>query len=112
MAGQGRIFRLFVSSTFADMHAEREVLQRRVFPRLQRFCLDRGARFQAVDLRWGVSDEAALDQRTMPLCLDEIRRCQRTTPRQALAGMSRATRSARTIISPARSSSPARARPS
>jgi hypothetical protein len=81
MAGQGRIFRLFVSSTFADMHAEREVLQRRVFPRLQRFCL-------------------------------EIRRCQRTTPRQALAGMSRATRSARTIISPARSSSPARARPS
>ena len=71
MAGQGRIFRLFVSSTFADMHAEREVLQRRVFPRLQRFCLDRGAHFQAVDLRWGVSDEAALDQRTMPFSLPE-----------------------------------------
>jgi hypothetical protein len=81
MAGHSRIFRIFVSSTFSDMRAEREALQRRVFPRLQRFCLDRGARFQAVDLRWGVSDEATLDQRTMPLCLDEIRRCQRTTPK-------------------------------
>ncbi len=37
----------------------------------------RGARFQAIDLRWGVSDEAGLDQRTMPLCLDEIERCQK-----------------------------------
>jgi len=81
MPGIGRQFRVFVSSTFSDMHAEREVLQRRVFPRLQRFCQRRGAHFLAVDLRWGVSEEAGLDQRTMPLCLSEIRRCQQMTPR-------------------------------
>ena len=81
MARIGRQFRVFVSSTFSDMHAEREVLQRRVFPRLQRFCQRRGAHFLAVDLRWGVSEEAGFDQRTMPLCLSEIRRCQEMTPR-------------------------------
>ncbi len=40
-----------------------------------------GARFQAIDLRWGVSEEAALDQQTMPICLREIERSQRITPR-------------------------------
>lgn len=81
MAGIGRQFRVFVSSTFSDMQAEREVLQRQVFPRLQRFCRRHGAHFFAIDLRWGVSEEAGLDQRTMPLCLSEIRRCQAMTPR-------------------------------
>ena len=37
-----------------------------------------GARFQAIDLRWGVRDEAALDQQTMEICLREIERCQQT----------------------------------
>lgn len=37
-----------------------------------------GARFQAIDLRWGVRDEAAVDQRTMEICLTEIERCQKT----------------------------------
>jgi hypothetical protein len=40
-----------------------------------------GCRFQAIDLRWGVSEEAALDQQTMKVCLQEIRRCQEITPR-------------------------------
>ena len=29
-------------------------------------------------MRWGVRDEAALDQQTMAICLDEIARCQQT----------------------------------
>ncbi len=72
-----RTFRLFISSTFSDLEAERHALHRQVFPGLQRLCESKGARFQAIDLRWGVSDEAGLDQRTMPLCLDEIDRCQK-----------------------------------
>jgi hypothetical protein len=40
-----------------------------------------GCRFQAVDLRWGVRGEAALDQQTMKICLEEINRCQKVTPR-------------------------------
>ena len=74
-------FRVFISSTFSDLVAERNALQEKVFPRLREFCQNHGARFQAIDLRWGVSEEAALDQQTMNICLEELRRCQRTTPR-------------------------------
>ncbi len=73
-----RTFRVFISSTFEDLKAERDALQREVFPKLRKLCEAHGARFQAIDLRWGVRDEAALDQRTMEICLAEIERCQRT----------------------------------
>jgi len=76
-----RTFRIFVSSTFSDLKAERNALQEQVFPRLRALCMAQGCRFQAIDLRWGVSEEAALDQQTLTLCLREIERCQRLTPR-------------------------------
>jgi hypothetical protein len=47
MGSPGRTFRVFISSTFSDLKAERNALQERVFPRLRDFCLARGARFQA-----------------------------------------------------------------
>ncbi|MGB9439888.1 MAG: DUF4062 domain-containing protein [Desulfobacterales bacterium] len=71
-------FRLFVSSTFADTTVERNALQKHVFPRLQQLCAGRGARFHAIDLRWDVTAEAALDQQTVNICLDEVRRCLAT----------------------------------
>ncbi len=74
-------FRVFVNSTFDDFAFEREVLRREVWPSLRTLCLAHGARFQAVDLRWGVSEEAALDQQTVPICLEEIERCREVTPR-------------------------------
>jgi type IV secretory pathway VirB9-like protein len=73
-----RTFRVFVSSTFEDLKAERDALQRHVFPRLRTLCEANNARFQAIDLRWGVRDEAALDQQTLEICLREIERCQQT----------------------------------
>ncbi len=81
MALSGKTFRLFVSSTFSDLKAERNALQEKVFPRIRDLCLQHGCRFQAVDLRWGVREEAGLDQQTMKICLGEIERCQRVTPR-------------------------------
>lgn len=81
MALSARTFRVFVSSTFEDLVEERDVLQREVFPALAEFCLARGARFQAIDLRWGVSEQASVDQRAISICLAEIARCQRITPR-------------------------------
>jgi len=76
-----RTFRIFVSSTFSDLKEERNALQERVFPKLRELCTQHGCRFQAIDLRWGVREEAALDQQTMKICLEEIVRCQRVTPR-------------------------------
>ena len=81
MPRASRVFRIFVSSTFADLKAERNALQREVYPKLQALCAGHGARFQAIDLRWGVSDEAGLDQQTMKICLAEIARCQAATRR-------------------------------
>lgn len=73
-----RTFRVFVSSTFEDLIEERNALQRDVFPALSRLCETHGARFQAIDLRWGIRDEAVLGQQLMEICLAEIERCQRT----------------------------------
>lgn len=81
MERRNQTFRIFISSTFGDLVDERNVLQAVTVPRLERYCRERGARFQAIDLRWGVSDEASLDQQAMNICLGEIRRCQRVTPR-------------------------------
>ena len=78
MAQSSRTFRIFVSSAFSDLKAERNALQEKVFPRLRDLAAAHGCRFQAIDLRWGVSEEATLDQQTMKICLNEIARCQKT----------------------------------
>ena len=76
-----RTFRVFVSSTFGDLEAERNVLCERTYPKLREFCAERGASFQGIDLRWGVSEEASLDQQAMNICLEELSRCRRVTLR-------------------------------
>ncbi|MEW6533587.1 MAG: tetratricopeptide repeat protein [Thermodesulfobacteriota bacterium] len=81
MSRASRTFRIFVSSTFSDLKEERNALQREVFPKLRELCLAHGCRFQAIDLRWGIREEASLDQQTMKICLEEIARCQKITPR-------------------------------
>lgn len=76
-----RTFRVFLSSTFNDLELEREAFRKRVVPELLRMCRRNGADFQAVDLRWSISEEAGRDQRTMQICLAEVRRCLSVTPR-------------------------------
>jgi hypothetical protein len=73
-----KTFRLFISSTFDDFKIERNALQEEVFPKLRDLCIKQGFRFQAIDLRWGISDEAGRDHKTIQMCLDEIKRCQET----------------------------------
>jgi hypothetical protein len=81
MPQQTKIFRVFVSSTFSDMKLERGILQRDAFPRLEKFCESKGAKFQAVDLRWGINEESSLNQKTLQICFNEISRCQKISPR-------------------------------
>jgi len=76
-----RTFRIFVSSTFRGLEAERAALHERVFPNLELLCGQRGARFQAVDLRWGISRAAMREHRTVTVCLDEVERCLSATSR-------------------------------
>jgi len=81
MPQQTKVFRVFVSSTFTDMKEERHLLQKDVFPKLEEFCLQNNAKFQAVDLRWGVTEESQLNQKTLEICLNEVARCQRISPK-------------------------------
>ena len=76
-----KLFRVFFSSTFSDFVEERNALNKKVFPRLKELCAVHGARFQPIDLRWGIPNDVALQQSTMQICLDEIKRCQTHTPR-------------------------------
>ena len=71
-----KTFRLFISSTFDDFRHEREVLQTKVFPHIKKYASETGYVFQPIDLRWGVNDEAQLDQKTLELCLSEVRACK------------------------------------
>lgn len=71
-----KTFRLFISSTFEDFRRERALLQTKVFPHIKDYCTKYGYTFQPIDLRWGVSNEAQLDQKTLELCLNEVRSCK------------------------------------
>ena len=81
MVRPAKTFRVFISSTFNDLKEERNALQQQVFPKLEKLCEQNGCRFQAIDLRWGISEEADLDQQTMRICLEEVERCQRISPK-------------------------------
>ena len=60
MAPARRTSRVFVSSTFEDLKAERDALQRDVFSRLRKRCEENSAFGQvlsrAIDMRWGVRE--------------------------------------------------------
>ncbi|CAG5896404.1 unnamed protein product, partial [Menidia menidia] len=66
--------RVFISSTFRDMHAERDVLVQSVFPELRRRAAPHGLYLQEVELRWGVTEEES--ERATELCLSEVCRSQ------------------------------------
>ena len=71
-SSQNREIRVFVSSTFQDMKAERDRLVKYVFPELRELCQERGVTFTEVDLRWGITKE----QEVLRICLGEIDRCR------------------------------------
>ena len=68
---------VFVSSTFNDMHAERDYLVKEVFPELREWCERRKLRLVDVDLRWGVTEaDATKHKRVVDVCLRKIDDCR------------------------------------
>ncbi|HUT88238.1 MAG TPA: DUF4062 domain-containing protein [Thermoguttaceae bacterium] len=72
MPATWRTVRVFISSTFRDMQAERDHLVRFVFPRLREELLRRRMHFIDVDLRWGVTSEQDAQQ----VCREIIDECR------------------------------------
>ena len=46
----------------------------RYFPELSAICQAKGVQFVAVDMRWGITEEAASDNQVVNICLREIDR--------------------------------------
>jgi hypothetical protein len=70
---------LFISSTFHDMHAKRDQLNRVVFPALEERLKGRRCRLEPIDLRVGVETDSTKTERKRELqilkvCLAEIER--------------------------------------
>ncbi|KAH3757178.1 telomerase protein component 1 [Pelomyxa schiedti] len=70
-----RTCRVFISSTFLDMHGERDMLTRKVFPELRDRCAKRHIHLYEVDLRWGVTEHETQQDKGLELCLDEVQNC-------------------------------------
>lgn len=77
---EGRKNSIFVSSTFKDMHYERDAIHEQVLPILNQAGSKYGQSLSFCDLRWGVntgeldSEEGA--RKVLSVCLEEIERCE------------------------------------
>jgi WD40 repeat protein len=76
MATRWRTVRIFISSTFRDMHAERDQLVKVVFPALRASLLAEKIHLEDIDLRWGVTVEQADNDLALDLCLEQIDECR------------------------------------
>ena len=63
---------VFISSTFNDMHAERDYLVKNVFPELAEWCERRKLRLIDIDLRWGITSEDTSSKNVVKKCLAGI----------------------------------------
>lgn len=76
-----KTYSIFISSTFADMQAERDHLKNIVLPRIKEELRKKRIKLEIVDLRWGL-DTTSIEQEderevtVLKVCLDEIKRCK------------------------------------
>lgn len=68
--------RVFISSTFRDMHAERDHLAKVVFPALRERLERHRVHLDDIDLRWGLTQDQSDNDEILELCLSEIGRCK------------------------------------
>ena len=71
---------IFISSTFKDMHFERDIIHEKVMPELNEYAARYGESVSFCDLRWGVNtgdlENEEGSKKVLSVCLDEIDRCR------------------------------------
>ena len=81
LPGQWVNVRVFISSSFIDTQAERDMLVQNVLPKLNHELAKNFVRVTFVDLRWGVSShESASCEAIQRTCLNELERCVEISP--------------------------------
>jgi hypothetical protein len=76
MSQTWKTVRVFISSTFRDMHAERDHLVKVVFPALRERLEPYRVNLIDIDLRWGVTKEQADNDQVLDVCLRQIDECR------------------------------------
>jgi WD40 repeat protein len=76
MSPNWRTVKIFVSSTFRDMHAERDHLVKFVFPELRERLQRHRVYLDDIDLRWGITGEQVESEQVIELCLRSIDECR------------------------------------
>src|SRR5438132_3751937 len=76
MASTWQTVRVFISSTFRDMHSERDWLVKRVFPALREKLEPHRVHLVDIDLRWGVTREQADNNQALEVCLKQVYECR------------------------------------
>jgi WD40 repeat protein/GTPase SAR1 family protein len=76
IAKRWETIRVFISSTFRDMHAERDYLVKVVFPKLRERLEAYQYHLEDIDLRWGVTADQANNDMALDLCLQQIDECR------------------------------------
>ena len=71
MAGWRNV-RVFLSSTFRDMHAERDHLIKVTFPALRERLLPHRVELYDIDLRWGITEDEAVTRHAEEYALRRI----------------------------------------
>ena len=71
---------VFISSTFKDMNAERDLIHESIFPKLRKRLEKYGEDLQELDLRWGVDTSRMTEEESgkqvIETCLNAIDRCR------------------------------------
>lgn len=77
MINTTRQIKIFLSSTFNDMHAERDLIMHKVYPAVSQELAAKNIKVQFVDLRWGVNtqdvEENERENVVLRECISEIR---------------------------------------
>ncbi|CAJ1059601.1 NACHT domain- and WD repeat-containing protein 1 [Xyrichtys novacula] len=81
------MIRVFISSTFTDMSAERKALLEKAYPEVLAFCRGLGLVFEVVDLRWGIRSATSGDHEACEVFLQEIQNCQRISAGPAFVAL-------------------------
>ncbi|CAL8093119.1 unnamed protein product [Calicophoron daubneyi] len=67
-----RCCRVFISSTFRDMHAERDIICGLLLPSLREYATrELHVHLTEIDLRWGVPEEATQSSQALQMCLEQ-----------------------------------------
>ena len=71
-----RTVKVFLSFTFRDMHAERDHLIKVTFPTLREKLLPHRVELYDIDLRWGITEDEAKNEKVIGLCLEQVDECR------------------------------------